>query len=110
MAIRPAALADLGRLREIRGAVRENILSDPARATQRGCEDHLGPAGCIWVHEENGVILGFSAATREGASIWALFVQPGQEGRGIGRLDARHPGRHQAAVRHRVAAVAAFLR
>ncbi|WP_198369026.1 GNAT family N-acetyltransferase [Roseomonas rosulenta] len=74
MAIRPATREDLGRLREIRGTVRENILTDPARVTQRDYEDHLGPAGRAWVHEENGVILGFSAATREGASIWALFV------------------------------------
>jgi len=85
MAIRPATLDDFPRLMVIRHAVRENLLSDPGRVTLRDYQDHLGPIGQTWVHEEDGVILGFSAATRTSATIWALFVHPDHEGRGIGR-------------------------
>lgn len=85
MAIRPATIDDFPRLVVIRGAVRENLLSDPGRVTLRDYQEHLGPAGQTWVHEEAGDILGFSAATLATATIWALFVHPDHEGRGIGR-------------------------
>ncbi len=85
MAIRLATTSDIPRLRTIRGAVRENVLRNPGRVTQQDYEDHLGPAGLTWAHEQAGVILGFSAATLATASIWALFVHPDHEGRGIGR-------------------------
>ena len=39
----------------------------------------------MWVWEEDQEILGFSAGTCETGWIWALFVRPGHEGRGIGR-------------------------
>jgi GNAT superfamily N-acetyltransferase len=85
MTLRLATAADIPALRDIRGAVRENVLSDPGRVTQRDIEDHLGPRGRTWVHEEGGIVLGFAAATLASASIWALFVHPDHEGRGIGR-------------------------
>ena len=85
MPIRPAAQDDFPTLMTIRGSVRENLLSDPSRVTLRDYQDHLGPAGQAWVFEEAGEVLGFSAATRESATIWALFVHPDHEGRGIGR-------------------------
>jgi GNAT superfamily N-acetyltransferase len=85
MTIRPATIDDFPRLMVIRGAVRENLLSDPGRVTLHDYEDHLGPAGQTWVHDEGGEILGFAAATLATATIWALFVHPDHEGRGIGR-------------------------
>jgi GNAT superfamily N-acetyltransferase len=85
VSIRPATIDDFPRLMVIRAAVRENLLSDPGRVTLRDYRDHLGPAGRTWVHQEGGEILGFSAATRASATIWALFVHPDHEGRGIGR-------------------------
>ncbi|HEV8389944.1 MAG TPA: GNAT family N-acetyltransferase [Dongiaceae bacterium] len=39
----------------------------------------------MWVWEEAGEILGISASDCETGWIWALFVRPGHEGRGIGR-------------------------
>ena len=44
-------------------------------------EEHPG----IWVWEESGHILGFSASDTRDGTIWALFVDPACERRGIGR-------------------------
>jgi GNAT superfamily N-acetyltransferase len=85
MAIRPAVPSDIAVLQDIRAAVRENMLSHPGRVTRQDYEDHLGRLGQTWVHVEDSKILGFSAATIASASIWALFVDPMHEGRGIGR-------------------------
>ena len=39
----------------------------------------------MWVWVEDGQILGFWAGDPRDGSIWALFVDPANEGRGIGR-------------------------
>lgn len=49
------------------------------------CEDYLGPSGRGWVCEIGGKVVGFSYAAKEDASIWALFVLPEYEGRGVGK-------------------------
>lgn len=81
--LRPARVADIPRLMEIRAAVRENRL----RSLVIGTEDYLPylEAGRCWVALANGTIQGFAALDAASASIWALFVDPGAEGRGIGR-------------------------
>ena len=84
MTIRRARQGDHPRITEIRMGVKENILSDPSRVT---IDDYIwfrdNPG--VWVWEENGDILGFSAADTRDGSIWALFVDPRHERRGIGR-------------------------
>ena len=83
-AIRRATHDDISRIVEIRAEVRENRLSDPTSVLPehvRWFVDHPG----IWVWEENGRVLGFAAADTRDGSIWALFVDPASEGRGIGR-------------------------
>ncbi|BBK36444.1 hypothetical protein STAQ_15220 [Allostella sp. ATCC 35155] len=87
--IRRAGHAEIPRLFAIRLAVTENPLIDPTRVTAADCAwfvDHSD----IWVWDEDGAVRGFSAADPRDGSIWALFVEPGQDGRGIGRalLDA----------------------
>ena len=84
-ALREARLADIPRLETIRSAVRENRLSDPRLVTPRDHEEHILGAGRTWVCEQDGRIVGFAAANRESRSIWALFVDPVHERRGIGR-------------------------
>ena len=77
--IRRARPDERERITEIRFAVQENRLDDPTLVTDEDhawFEEHPG----IWVWEEGGHILGFSAGT-----IWALFVDPAFERRGIGR-------------------------
>jgi ribosomal protein S18 acetylase RimI-like enzyme len=69
---------------EIRHAVRENRLSDPSSVTDADCAAFIDRAE-IWVWAEDGAIQGFAAGDPRDGSIWALFVDPAQEGRGIGR-------------------------
>lgn len=83
--IRPATLADLPRLQEIRAAVRENVLNSPGRVTLADYEDHITGRGRTWVAEDDGRIVGFCSADAVTASIWALFVDPAYERRGHGR-------------------------
>ena len=83
--LRRGTIADIPRIREIRDSVRENRLSDPARVTEAdiACFLEYGP---IWVWEEgNGAVAGFSAGDPRDGWVWALFVAPGHEGKGIGR-------------------------
>jgi GNAT superfamily N-acetyltransferase len=81
--LRPAHEADIPRLMEIRAAVRENRLV----SLTIGPDDYrpyIEDARC-WAWEDAGVIHGFAALDADTASIWALFVDPACEGRGIGR-------------------------
>lgn len=82
--IRKATRADLPRILEIRGSVRENRLSDPGRVTVADCEWFLDHAA-FWVYVEDGIVQGFSAGDPRDGTIFALFVDPDSEGRGIGR-------------------------
>ena len=82
--IRQAALADIPRLMEIRAGVRENRLSDPSNVTSVDyawfIDEHR-----IDTYVVNAGIVGFAAGDPRDGSIWALFVEPGFEGQGIGQ-------------------------
>jgi ribosomal protein S18 acetylase RimI-like enzyme len=80
---RRATSADIDRLMEIRAAVRENILSDPLSVT-RADYDRFVDQARVWVIEDRDLIVGFSASDERDGTIWALFVDPTREGRGIG--------------------------
>jgi GNAT superfamily N-acetyltransferase len=82
--IRRARLEERPRISEIRFAVRENRLLDPSRVTDADYHWFAENPG-IWVWEEDSRILGFSAADTRDGTIWALFIDPEHEGRGIGR-------------------------
>ena len=83
--IRPATREDIPRIFEIRDAVRENPLTDPGAVTEADAA-HLIDAGALWVwQEEDDLVAGFSAGDARDGSIWALFVAPGHDGKGIGR-------------------------
>jgi len=83
--LRRATHADIPAMSHIRLSVTENVLSDPTRVTTAMYEDFLERSGRGWVAESDGHIVGFCYADNENASIWALFIQPGQEGRGLGK-------------------------
>ena len=50
------------------------------------CEEFISRRGKGWVCEINGQSVGFAIADLKGNNIWALFLDPKFEKRGIGRL------------------------
>jgi GNAT superfamily N-acetyltransferase len=87
--IRTGTIADLDQIVMVRTSVRENHLSvaqmaaigiTPAAIAAQMAD---GALAC-WVAEEEGRVVGFSMAERETATIFALFVLPQWEGRGLG--------------------------
>jgi GNAT superfamily N-acetyltransferase len=84
MSIRRATRADIFRIMEIRHSVRENRLSDPNSVTAADCADFIARSE-IWVWAEGGIVQGFAAGDTRDGWIWALFVAPEHEGRGIGQ-------------------------
>lgn len=91
--IRKAVAADEPRIRTIRMGVRENILSDPSKVTDEDVAWYREQA-IFLVAEEAGEIAGFACANHQTGLIWALFIDPAQEGRGHGRalIDAALAG------------------
>ena len=79
------------RLTEIRMAVSENVLADPQSVTPADVIWFLDNAS-IWLLELDGVVRGFAAGDPRDASVWALFVEPGYEGRGFGRTLLKQVG------------------
>jgi len=71
-------------MHRVRMAVRENRLRSTVIT-----EDHytstLETTGRGWVAEVDGQVVGFAIGNAETGNIWALFVDPGHEGRGHGR-------------------------
>jgi GNAT superfamily N-acetyltransferase len=84
MRIRRAVQSDVARIMEIRHLVRENRLSDPNLVTTEDCAEFIARSE-IWVWDAEGVVQGFAAGDIRDGWIWALFVAPEYEGRGIGK-------------------------
>ena len=85
MIIREATVNDIDGYMLVRMAVNENRLSNPALVTRKDNEDYLTIFGKGWVCEIKNLIVGFSIVGLTQHNIWALFVHPEFEGRGIGR-------------------------
>jgi GNAT superfamily N-acetyltransferase len=84
MGIRRAIQGDVARIMEIRHSVRENRLSDPNLVTGKDCSEFIERSE-MWVWEEDGIVQAFAAGDIRDGWIWALFVAPEYEGRGIGK-------------------------
>jgi GNAT superfamily N-acetyltransferase len=85
MNFRQATQADIPALSRIRLAVKENTLSDPALISCAMYAQYLLHEGKGWLCEIEGETTGFAIAAYPDHSIWALFVLPKYEGRGIGK-------------------------
>jgi GNAT superfamily N-acetyltransferase len=83
--LRLAVDADIPRMQFVRNCVRENRLSDPVLVPDSAYRPFIDVGG-IWVAEAKSVMAGFAALDGRSASVWALFVAPAFEGRGIGRI------------------------
>jgi GNAT superfamily N-acetyltransferase len=84
MGIRRAIQGDVARIMEIRHSVRENRLSDPNLVTGKDYAEFIERSE-IWVWEEDRIVQAFAAGDVRDGWIWALFVAPEYEGRGIGK-------------------------
>jgi GNAT superfamily N-acetyltransferase len=85
MHIREARLTDIPQIQFVRHSVRENTLSDPALVTDADCAEYLSIRGKGWVCELADTIVGFAIADLQGRNIWALFMRPEFERKGIGK-------------------------
>ncbi len=85
MIFRTATLADIPEIQIVRHTVKENVLSNPALVTDADCADFISRRGRGWVCEVDGQIAGFAISDLVEHNIWALFLRPEWEGRGIGR-------------------------
>lgn len=85
MIFREATIKDIQQIQLVRHAVRENVLSNPALVTDKDCEEYLTVRGKGWVCEVANRIVGFAIADLKANNIWALFLRPEYEGKGIGK-------------------------
>ena len=85
MLFREATIADINEIQRVRNVVKENVLSDPNLVTDADCIHYITNRGKGWVCEIDNQIVGFAIADLTGNNIWALFLEPEQEGRGIGQ-------------------------
>ena len=86
MTIRQAETKDIPQIQIIRNAVKENRLSDPGLVTDADCAHFIQERGKGWVCEKDGRMAGFAIADLQEHNIWALFVHPDFEHRGVGQL------------------------
>lgn len=89
-AVRLATAHDVDAIFDVRVGVRENILTR-AELTERGITRDavlamIGEASCVWVVEFDSEVVGFSMADAEDACVFAAFVRPDHEGRGLGSV------------------------
>lgn len=82
---RTAEKSDISDMHIVRTSVFENMLSDPSLITPSDYELFLFHRGKGWVCESGNRIVGFAVADLQEENIWALFVHPGYEGKGIAR-------------------------
>lgn len=90
MQLRHAIDADVETLFDIRTSVQQNHLSRE-QLTELGITpltltEALNQSPCAWIVEIDGVAAGFSMVDSETGEVFALFVRPEFEGRGVGKL------------------------
>ncbi|TAE65048.1 MAG: GNAT family N-acetyltransferase, partial [Bacteroidetes bacterium] len=85
MIFREARREDIQQIQVVRNAVKENTLSNPNLVTDEDCEEFMMVRGKGWVCEMDHTIVGFAIADLKENNIWALFLDPAIEGKGIGQ-------------------------
>lgn len=85
MIYREAEINDIAQIQFVRHAVKENRLSDPALVTDQDVEEYMTNRGKGWVCEQEGKIIGFAIVDLVANNVWALFILPEFEGKGIGK-------------------------
>ncbi len=85
MIFRETLIADIAGMHKVRVAVKENALSNPYLITAADYEEFITQRGKGWVCELNGTITGFAIVDLKENNVWALFVDPAYENKGIGK-------------------------
>jgi GNAT superfamily N-acetyltransferase len=85
MIIREAEIKDIPQIQIVRNSVTENTLSDPALVPDKDVEDYIARRGKGWVCEVEGIVTGFAIIDLVDHNVWALFIRPGYDKKGIGR-------------------------
>ena len=83
--IREASEKDIDQIQQVRRSVMENVLSDPELVSNEDCRIYLTERGKGWVAVSKDVILGFAIADLKDNNIWALFIHPDHEKKGLGK-------------------------
>jgi GNAT superfamily N-acetyltransferase len=85
MIFREALLTDIPQMELVRNAVKENRLSNPALVTDGDCKNYLLNRGKGWVCEINEKVVAFAIVDLVDHNVWALFVHPAFENKGVGK-------------------------
>nr|WP_308446512.1 GNAT family N-acetyltransferase [Enterobacter huaxiensis] len=87
---RLALPSDIKGIFDVRTSVKENHLSreemERMGITESVVTNMIEKRRCAWVAEEDGKVTGFSMILPEEACLFAAFVLPKYEGRGLGRI------------------------
>lgn len=87
--VRTAQLSDIDGMFEVRTSVIENHLSREEMRqmgiTESVVADMIEKNHCAWVATENDKIIGFTMILPDEGCLFAAFVLPEYEGRGVGR-------------------------
>lgn len=86
MIFRETQISDIKQMQVVRHSVKENMLSDPALVPDSDVGDFITNRGKGWVCEIDGVVVGFAIADLKEHNIWALFMHPDHEAKGIGKV------------------------
>lgn len=83
--LREARLTDIPQMQRVRVSVKENTLSNPGLIKEKDYREYLSERGKGWLYEEDNVVVGFAIIDRVDNNVWALFIHPVSERKGIGR-------------------------
>jgi len=86
---RVALSSDVEGIFDVRTSVKENHLSreemEQMGITESSIIDMIEKSRCAWVAVDDGKVIGFSMILSDEGSLFAAFVLPEYEGRGVGR-------------------------
>lgn len=85
MIFRQALITDIPQVQIVRNAVKENRLSNPDLVPDKDVEDYITRRGRGWICEINNTVVAFAIVSVIDKNVWALFVDPAYEGKGIGK-------------------------
>jgi GNAT superfamily N-acetyltransferase len=85
MIFREAQVHDIPQIQIVRNLVKENTLSDPSLVPDKDVYDYITRRGKGWVCEVEETMAGFSIVSLTDHNVWALFIDPLHEKKGIGR-------------------------